>query len=170
MTVDGKSTNLFVTNVGQTAFNDPFFGTVDGNDLIYSDRNTGLRKTALNTRGGKESSTYLVKNDQLGYYSRGLAYGAISTTIEKDSKGMYWWGKRYNGNGIYRFKSTDIVSDYKTAKAPYGIILKDVKFKAFTIDEARKSLYVWRWGDSDGFYFRRAPEAEACGGSYRDRQ
>ena len=25
MTVDGKSTNLFVTNVGQTAFNDPFF-------------------------------------------------------------------------------------------------------------------------------------------------
>lgn len=64
MTVDGKSTNLFVTNVGQTAFNDPFFGTVDGNDLIYSDRNTGLRKTALNTRGGKESSTYLVKNDQ----------------------------------------------------------------------------------------------------------
>ena len=147
MTVDGKSTNLFVTNVGQTAFNDPFFGTVDGNDLIYSDRNTGLRKTALNTRGGKESSTYLVKNDQLGYYSRGLAYGAISTTIEKDSKGMYWWGKCYNGNGIYRFKSTDIVSDYKTAKAPYGIILKDVKFKAFTIDEARKSLYVWRWGD-----------------------
>lgn len=83
-----------------------------------------------------------MKNDQLGYYSRGLAYGAISTTIEKDSKGMYWWGKCYNGNGIYRFKSTDIVSDYKTAKAPYGIILKDVKFKAFTIDEARKSLYV----------------------------
>lgn len=157
MTVDGKSTNLFVTNVGQTAFNDPFFGTVDGNDLIYSDRNTGLRKTALNTRGGKESSTYLVKNDQLGYYSRGLAYGAISTTIEKDSKGMYWWGKCYNGNGIYRFKSSDIVSDYKTAKAPYGIILKDVKFKAFTIDETRKALYVWRWGDSDGFYVYPLP-------------
>ena len=157
MTVDGKSTNLFVTNVGQTAFNDPFFGTVDGNDLIYSDRNTGLRKTALNTRGGKESSTYLVKNDQLGYYSRGLAYGAISTTIEKDSKGMYWWGKCYNGNGIYRFKSTDIVSDYKTAKAPYGIILKDVKLKAFTIDETRKALYVWRWGDGDGFYVYPLP-------------
>lgn len=152
MTVDGKSTNLFVTNVGQTAFNDPFFGTVDGTDLIYSDRNTGLRKTALSTRGGKESSTYLVKNDQLGYYSRSISYGAISTTIEKDSKGMYWWGKCYNGTGIFRFKSSDIVSDYKTASEPYKVVLNAVKLKAFTIDETRKALYVWRWQDGDGFY------------------
>ena len=157
MTVDGKSTNLFVSNVGQTAFNDPFFGTVDGTDLIYSDRNTGLRKTALSTRGGKESSTYLVKNDQLGYYSRGLSYGAISTTIEKDSKGMYWWGKCYNGNGIFRFKSSDIVSDYKTATAPYPVVLDAVKLKAFTIDEQRKALYVWRWQDGDGFYVYPLP-------------
>lgn len=154
MTVDGKSTNLFVTNVGQTAFNDPFFGTVDGNDLLYSDRNTGLRKTALNTRGGKESSTYLVKNDQLGYYGRtSLAYGAISTTIEKDSKGMYWWGKCYNGTGIFRFKSSDIG---KTDASPYQVVLDAVKLKAFTIDEQRKALYVWRW-DDNGFYVYPLP-------------
>ena len=161
MTVDGKSTNLFVTNVGQTAFNDPFFGTVDGTDLIYSDRNTGLRKTALSTRGGKESSTYLVQNDQLGYYSRSIAYGAISTTIEKDSKGMYWWGKCFNGNGILRFKSSDIVSDYKTATEPYPVILNAVTLKAFTIDETRKALYVWRTKDEDGFYVYPLPDEKS---------
>lgn len=32
-----------------------------------------------------------------------------------------------------------------------------MKFKAFTIDEARKSLYVWRWGDGDGFYVYPLP-------------
>ena len=157
MTVDGKSANICVTNVGQTAFNDPFFGCVDGTDLIYSDRNTGLRKTALSTRGGKESSTYLVKNDQLGYYSRSISYGAISTTILKDSKGVYWWGKCYNGNGILRFKSSDIVDDYKTASEPYSVVLNAVKLKAFTIDEARNALYVWRWQDGDGFYVYPLP-------------
>lgn len=161
MTADGKSANVFVTNVGQTAFNDPFFGCVDGTDLIYSDRNTGLRKTALSTRGGKESSTYLVKNDQLGYYSRSISYGAISTTILKDSKGMYWWGKCYNGNGILRFKSSDIVSDYKSASEPYPVILNAVKLKAFTIDEARNALYVWRWQDADGFYVYPLPADNA---------
>ena len=32
-----------------------------------------------------------------------------------------------------------------------------MKFKAFTIDETRKALYVWRWGDSDGFYVYPLP-------------
>ena len=32
-----------------------------------------------------------------------------------------------------------------------------MKFKAFTIDETRNALYVWRWGDSDGFYVYPLP-------------
>lgn len=153
MSADGKSTNLFVTNVGQAAFNDPFFGAVDGDNLIYTDRNTGVRKMALTTRGATEKSDYVVKNENLGYYNKGIAYGAISTTILKDSKGTYWWGKCYNGNGIFRFKSSDIYPSYNDAPGiPNEIVLNAVNLKAFTLDESRNALYVWRTKTDGGFY------------------
>ena len=34
----------------------------------------------------------------------------------------------------------------------------------------RKAITAHIFGDRDGFFFRRAPDAEAWGGSYRDRQ
>ena len=157
MSPDGSNVNTMVTNVGQTAFNDPFFGCVDGENMIYSDRNTGLRSTALSARGETEKNSYFVQNDQLGYYSRGIAYGAISTTIYKDSKGTYWWGKCFNGMGIFRFKSTDIIEDYSTAIAPNAIVLGSVPLKAFAIDESRNKLYVWRTKSDGGFYVFNLP-------------
>ena len=152
MRTDGSNVNTMVTNVGQTAFNDPFFGCVDGENMLYSDRNTGLRTTPLSARGETEKSNYFVSNEKLGYYSRGISYGAISTTIYKDSKGTYWWGKCFNGMGIFRFKSTDIIDDYSTATAPNAIVLGSVSLKAFAIDESRNKLYVWRTKSDGGFY------------------
>ena len=157
MSPDGSNVNTMVTNVGQTAFNDPFFGCVDGENMIYSDRNTGLRSTTLSARGETEKNNYFVQNDQLGYYSRGIAYGAISTTIYKDSKGTYWWGKCFNGMGIFRFKSTDIIEDYASATAPNAIVLNAVSLKAFAIDESRNKLYVWRTKSDGGFYVFNLP-------------
>lgn len=160
MNPDGTGTNVFVTNVGQGAFYDPFFGCVDGTDLIYSDRNTGLRKTDLKERGKTEANDYLLTNDYLGYYSRSsLGFGAISCTILKDSKGTYWWGKCYNGNGIFRFKASDIIY-YKDAKGvPNKVILENKDLKCFMIDENRKALYVFRTKDADsGFYAYALPE------------
>lgn len=161
MSVDGKSTNLFVTNVGQTAFNDPYYGIVDGENLLYADRNTGLRQTKLSVRGEKEESSYLVQNQQLGYYSRSMSYGAISTALYKDKSGMYWWGKCYGGKGIYRFKQSDIVDDYSKAKEPYPVLLKDISLKAFTLDETRGKLYVWRTESAGGFYEYSLPADDA---------
>lgn len=159
MSYDGKSTNVFVTNVGLTCYNDPFFGCIDGGNLIYTDRNTGIRRMDLTLRGQVEKSDYLVQNNELGYYGRSIAYGAISTTILKDSKGMYYWGKCYNGEGIYRFKSTDIG---KTDAAPYEVLLSSTRLKGFTIDEQRGALYVWRTKTDGGFYAYPLP-AESAG-------
>ena len=151
MRVDGTGTNLFVSNVGKAAFDDPFFGCVDGDKLLYSDRNTGVRQLALNTRGATEANDYFVKNDMLGYYKRTtLDYGAISTTMLKDSKGVYWWGKCFNGLGIFRFKAEDIVPVYTdVAAGPYPVVLSNVNLRSFMIDEQRGKLYVYRSKDAN---------------------
>lgn len=159
MNPDGSGVNVFVTNVGQGAFFDPFFGAVDGDNLIYSDRNTGLRKTDLKVRGEKEKNDYLVQNDYLAYYSRtSLAYGAISCTILKDSKGNYWWGKCFNGNGIFRFKAENIGYYKDNKELPNKVILENKNLRSFMIDEGRKGFYVFRTKDSEtGFYAYTLP-------------
>ncbi len=159
MNPDGSGVNVFVTNVGQGAFFDPFFGAVDGDNLIYSDRNTGLRKTDLKVRGEKEKNEYLVQNDYLAYYSRtSLAYGAISCTILKDSKGNYWWGKCFNGNGIFRFKAENIGYYKDNKELPNKVILENRNLRSFMIDEDRKGFYVFRTKDSEtGFYAYTLP-------------
>ena len=143
MSADGLSVNTMVTNVGQAAFDDPFQGCADKEYLYYTDRNTGIRKRLLTDRGSKETTdekSYLVKNDWLGYYGKGISYGAIHTGILLDSKGVFWWGKNYSGNGIYRFRTTDI---NKLGSLPFKIVLSGSNPKAFIIDETRKMLYVW---------------------------
>jgi PKD repeat protein len=155
MRVDGTGVNTVITNVGQAAFCDPYQGFVyDG----------GISTVELTTRGAvqgitQSGSTYLrssffAKNELVPYYGRGLAYGAIHTGILRDSKGVWWWGKNYNGNGIFRFKDTDIYTTQTAAEGaslPYPIVMNGLAFKAFTIDETRGNLYVWRIKSNEGF-------------------
>ncbi len=150
MKVDGTQANVFVTNVGQAAFDDPFYGAVEDDNLIYTNRNLGVRRMALNLRSQVEPNNYWVQNEWLGYYNNGISYGSINTSIYKDASGTYWLGKCYNGNGILRFKSSDIND---LSKVPDEIVLNGVKLKAFTLDEDRGNLYVWVWtSGSGGFY------------------
>jgi len=158
MSVDGKSTNLFVSNVGKAAFDDPFFGFVDGDNLLYTDRNTGIRKMSLDARGQVEANDYLVKNDQLGYYNRDYSYGAISTSVCRDKNGTYWWGKCYNGQGIFRFNVADLGN---LSASPHPVLLANVPMKAFTLDEKRGKLYVWRTKSEGGFYVYPLPKLDA---------
>lgn len=146
MSVDGKSTNVMVTNVGKQAFNDPFQACADNQYLYYTDRNTGIRRMALTARGEVESSNfkteegYMVTNQQLGYYGRGLSYGAVHTDIALDSKGMFWWVKNFGAYGILRFMPSDIG---KINVAPYPILLSGANPRAFALDEKNKQMYVW---------------------------
>ncbi len=149
MSADGASVDIMVTNVGQQAFNDPFQGFADATYLYYTDRNTGIRRLPLDTRGEKEatnfnsSAGYFVINNQLAYYGNGLSYGAIHTGLYIDKTGMFWWGKNYSGYGIYRFNASDIGKTGAGIPIPHPIVLETTQPRAFTLDEDLGNLYVW---------------------------
>ncbi len=153
MTADGTDVSTMVTNVGGQAFNDPFQGFADqvGGYLYYTDRNTGIRRLPLTTRGEREQTVfssiagYFCVNNMLNYYGNGIAYGAIHTGLYQDRTGVFWWGKNYSGNGIYRFRTSDIgeASATKTGPIPFPIVLQATQPRAFTLDEDLGNLYVW---------------------------
>ncbi len=163
MASDGTNVNTVITNVGGAAFNDPFQGFVADGKIYYSDRNTGISEIEENTRGAVQGAnsdnnrdSYFVYNSVLSYYNRGIGYGAIHTGHVRDSSGVWYWGKNYSGNGIYRFTASDIYSSADAATAagaiPHPILLSGIKIKAFNIDEQRQKLYVWRSANGAGFY------------------
>lgn len=161
MRVDGTGVNTVITNVGGAAFNDPFQGFAYGGNLYYSDRNTGVSRIALTARGevqGKNSdnnrNSYEWINQRLPFYGRGIAYGAIHTALIRDSRGVWWWPKTYNANGIFRFKDSDVYatqSDAEKAALPYPVVMNGLKLKAFAIDEKRNAMYMWRISTGQGF-------------------
>ena len=161
MKVDGTGVNQVITNVGGAAFLDPFQMQVYDGNIYYTDRNTGISAIPQTTRGaveGQKSTTertnYFVKNDLIPYYNKGIAFGAIHAGFQRDSRGVWWWAKNYSGNGIYRFKTTDIYETQAAAVAhdmPYPIVLSGIQLRSFVIDEANKLLYVWRLTVDEGF-------------------
>jgi PKD repeat protein len=163
MSADGTYANLVITNVGGHAFSDPFHGCVsaDGANLLYTDRNNGVSAVALTARGEVEkrlqsnvSSYNVVNNNTLGYYGRGIAYGAAHSAIYQASDGVYWWPKNYNAAGIFRFRQSDIgVTD----AAPTKILLDGATLKAFTLDEKRKHMYCFLTSGEAGVGFAQYP-------------
>ena len=107
---DGSKVQTMISNAGQAAFDDPFYGCIDGDFLYYANRNTGFMKVALKDRDkvyGTTEFPYYVNHNTLGYYNYGWSYGAIGGTLAKIN-GVWHWAKFYNGNGIYRFQDSDI--------------------------------------------------------------
>ena len=107
---DGSKVQTMISNAGQAAFDDPFYGCIDGDYLYYANRNTGFIKVALKDRDkvyGTTEFPYYVNHNTLGYYNNGWSYGAIGGTLAKIN-GVWHWAKFYNGNGIYRFQDSDI--------------------------------------------------------------
>lgn len=166
MRTDGTGVNTVITNVGGPAFCDPFRTCVNAGYLYFSDRNQGISRTELTTRGGvigsvKSGDTflrtdYVMKNNLIPYYNKGLAYGAVPVSIERDSRGAWWVAYGYNGYCIVRYKDSDI---YKTqaeadkAVIPYPIVGSGSDYRAMTIDETRGALYTWNASaGKEGFY------------------
>ncbi len=158
MSADASTFATVISNVGGPAFQDPFYGCIDAGRLYYSDRNTGIFSIPLSTRNAvwsKEAYPYFVQNAQLGYYSRGLSYGAITGCIGK-IEGTWYWAKTFNGNGIWRFVDTDILPDansYEKATAPTaGSVLTSFYPKAFVYDAQRKRFYFSLYDMAAGVY------------------
>lgn len=174
MRTNGTDVNTVISNVGGAAFSDPFQGAIYDGYIYYNDRNRGFSKIKMTERGLVEEKTsdnfrtsYVATNELIPYYNRGIAYGAISTGIYRDKAGIWWWGKNYSGNGIYRFKDSDIYTTSAAAAAkpkPYEIVLSSLKFTSFIIDEDRSKLYVWGIagsGKGAGFVEYALPAADA---------
>ncbi len=175
MRTDGTGVNTVITNVGGPAFSDPYQGCVHGDYLYYTDRNTGFSRVALTARGEVQGKTrtgdtylrdnFLMKNELIPYYGRPIAYGALNSSLLRDSKGVWWMSKTNQGPGIYRFKDSDIYKTQDEAKAaaiPYPVILNGGVVRAMAMDEQRNYLYMWRVDTSagaPGFYQYTLPGA-----------
>ena len=161
MSADGTYANLVITNVGGHAFSDPFHGCVFGDNLLYTDRNNGVSSIPLADRGKVETriqsdvaSYNFVNNNTIGFYGRGIAYGAVHSAIAVDKNGVFYWPKSYNANGIFRFRQSDIgVTD----AAPTKILLDGATLKAFTLDEKRKHMYCFLTSGEAGVGFAQYP-------------
>lgn len=168
MRADGTNVNTVISNVGGAAFNDPFQGAIYDGYIYYNDRNRGFSKILMTERGLTEEQnsdhfrvSYVATNEQLGYYNAGISYGAISTGLYRDVNGIWWWGKNYSGNGIFRFKDEHIGN---TAVRPYPIVLQTIKFTSYAIDEQRGKLFIWGIhgvGKGAGFVEYALPAADA---------
>ena len=171
MRTDGTGVNTVLTNVGGPAFCDPFRTCVNAGYLYFSDRNQGISRTEVTTRGAvvgsfKSGDTflrtdYVMKNNLIPYYNKGLAYGAVPVSIERDSRGVWWVAYGYNGYCIVRYKDSDV---YKTqaeadkAVIPYPIVGSGNDYRAMTSDETRGALYTWNASaGKEGFYACQLP-------------
>ena len=169
MAADASTIETMISNVGGPAFQDPFFGFIDNGNLYYSDRNTGLITVPLSTRNATYSSAafpYWVQNNTLGYYGKGLSYGAISSNMIKIDD-TYYWGKIYNGIGIWRFKAADILAaaDDKAPAPSSGAVLANLGGtsypKSFTYNSATQEFFFTLCGTGEGFYKCSISELEA---------
>lgn len=168
MAADASTIETMISNVGGPAFQDPFFGYIENGNLYYSDRNTGIITVPLSTRNATYSATdfpYWVQNNTLGYYGKGLSYGAISSNLIKIDD-VYYWGKTFNGRGIWRFKAGDILAaqDDKAPAPASGSLMTSLGTsfpKSFTYNPVTQEFFLALYGTGEGFYKMTIPELEA---------
>lgn len=147
---DGKVVETMLDNEGGKADDDPFCAFIEPNSKVlhFTDRNTGITQIPLDKRNEKllrSNYPFWVQNNRLGYYGLGIGYGCGNASILKVND-VWWWGKFFNGSGIYRFKNSDISSTdipSGTGKEPAsGAALKSVAVKALLYDSKRGTVYV----------------------------
>jgi len=145
MSKDGSKVETMLTNTG-TAFDDPFYGYIEGGKLYFTDRNTGISNIVLKERNKSFSRTdypYYVQNATLGYYGLGLSFGGMNADFGKIN-GVWYWCKTYNGNGIYRFTDADILSTPITGDGilpKSGVALEGMSPKSFVWDANKQVIY-----------------------------
>ena len=145
MSKSGAKVETMLTNTG-AAFNDPFYGYIDGGQLYFGDRNTGIATINLNERNRSLTRTdfpYVIQNTSLSYYGQGLSYGAMNAAFGKIN-GIWYWCKTYNGNGIFRFTDSDIFTSTIPQNTPIptsGVALEGMSPKSFVWDAKNQVIY-----------------------------
>ena len=173
MSADGAKVETMLTNAGQAAFDDPFYGYIEGDWLYFANRNTGIMRIGLNERNAIFSHAtypYYVQHTTLGYYNNGWNYGSIGGCFGK-IKGVWHWTKFYNGYGIFRFKDSDILPSTITqgddSNVPQdGIALNGMRPKSFAYDKnLQKFYFTLHDAGYGGFYACTMDELNEIGSS-----
>lgn len=167
---DGSRVETMLTN-NTAAFDDPFYGYIEGNTLYFSNRNTGISRISLAARNQSYSLAaypFYIQNSRLGYYNKGLSYGAINGGFGKIN-GIWYWCKTFNGTGIFRFTDADILSAEATSTDPApsaGIALSGMSPKSFVWDAAHNVIYFTVYDSGyEGLYRCSLTELNAIGSS-----
>ena len=170
---DGSKVETMISNVGGPAFQDPFYGYVEGDDLYYADRNTGIIKLPLSARNqvyNTSTHPYFVQQNTLGYYNNGWGYGSIGGMFGKIN-GVWHWTKFYNANGIFRFEDSDIlpatIAQGDASNRPAaGIMLDGMWHKSFVYvpKHDKMVLHIMDAG-YNGIYAATYDEFNAVGSS-----
>jgi len=171
MSKEGSRVETMLSNVGGAAFNDPFYGHIEGSNLYFANRNTGICKIALTDRNKVFSTTdfpWFVQNATLGYYGNGWSYGSMNASFTKIN-GTWHWCKTYNGTGIFRFTDADILPAPITggqAAPAAGVALSGMSPKSLVWDNKNKIIYFAIYDTGyEGLYRCTLEQLSAIGGS-----
>lgn len=152
-------------NVYHAGF-DPYYIMIDNDSIYYATRtitNAGDNFYAgVKVFPAKEEYDapcqasfdvpYFVRGQFLPYYNKGFAWGAMNAGLQRDSEGVYWHALGFNGEGIYRYKKSDIyekIQDATNADRPYPIIAQGIQPSAMFLDE--KNGYIYIYNITDGY-------------------
>ena len=135
---DGSRVETMISNVGQAAFNDPFYGYIEGYYLYYANRNTGIIKVHLNDRDNMYSEyayPYFVTHNRLHYYGLRLAYSAISRNFTKINN-VWHWSTCHTATATFCFTDEDILSEPisqgdRNLLPEEGLICEGIKIGSF---------------------------------------
>lgn len=175
---DGSKVQTMISNAGQAAFDDPFYGCIDGDFLYYANRNTGMVKMKLTDRDKVYSIgeyPWYVQQATLGYYNNGWGYGTIGGMFAKID-GIWHWTRFYNGNGIYRFKDgpwpdgdilpAAVAAGDASNKPKAGVMLEGMAPKSFVYIPGSKKICVHIMDAGyNGFYACTYAELDSVGTS-----
>ncbi len=148
MAKDGTRLETLLTNAGGNAYDDPYYGFIEGSNLYFSDRNTGVSVIPISERNRSFSRTdfpYVFQNQALNYYGNGISWGAINACFTKIDE-VWYWLKTHNAYGIFRFKDADILKSTVAAgdgkNLPVdGHVLNGTLPKSIVWDDVNKVLY-----------------------------
>ncbi len=170
MSKDGSKVETLLTNTG-AAFNDQFYGYIEGSNLFFANRNTGICKIGLAERNKVFSTTdypWFVQNATLGYYGNGWSYGSISACFTKID-GTWFWCKTFNGSGIFRFTDADILPEPITGGQPApaaGVALSGMSPKSLVWDSKNQVIYFSIYDTGyEGLYRCTLEQLSAIGGT-----
>ncbi len=171
MSKDGSKVETMLSNVGGAAFNDPFYGFIEGSNLYFANRNTGISKIGLSERNKVYSAAeypWFVQNATLGYYGNGWSYGSMNASFTKINATWYWC-KTFNGTGIFRFLESDILPAPITGGQPApaaGVALSGMSPKSLVWDAKNQVIYFSIYDTGyEGLYRCTLAELSAIGGT-----